>query len=108
MTLDAIRRLRPNWLRSRAAPTPAGFRQGGVEPALRVDGSFRESLQELETLPGREVLEISFLSAADATTLYGTGYTEGVIRVRTRGGSRVWWPRAPDQGDTEGSSSASH
>lgn len=84
MTLDAIRRLRPNWLRSRAAPTPAGFRQGGVEPALRVDGSFRESLQELETLPVREVLEISFLSATDATTLYGTGYTNGLIQVRTR------------------------
>ena len=84
MTLDAIRRLRPNWLRSRAAPTPAGFRQGGVEPALRLDGSFRESILELETLPVREVLEITFLSATDATTLYGTGYTNGIIQVRTR------------------------
>jgi hypothetical protein len=84
MTLDAIRRLRPNWLRSRAAPTPAGFRQGGVQPALRLDGYFRESVLDLETLPVREVLDIVFLSATDATTLYGTGYTNGVIQVRTR------------------------
>jgi hypothetical protein len=84
MTLDAIRRLRPAWLRSRAAPTPAAFRQGGVEPALRLDGILREGLQELETLPVRDVLEITFLSATDATTLYGTGYVNGIIQVRTR------------------------
>jgi hypothetical protein len=84
MTLDAIRRLRPNWLRSRAAPTPATFRQGGMEPALRLDGIMRGSLEELQTLPVREVREITFLSATEATTLYGTGYTNGVIQVRTR------------------------
>jgi hypothetical protein len=84
MTLDAIRRLRPSWLRSRAAPTPAAFRQGGVEPALRLDGVLREGLQELETLPVRDVMEITFLSATDATTLYGTGYVNGIIQVRTR------------------------
>lgn len=84
MTLDAIRRLRPSWLRSRAAPTPAAFRQGGMAPALRLDGVLREGLEELETLPVRDVFDISFLSATDATTLYGTGYTNGIIQVRTR------------------------
>ena len=83
-TLNAIRRLRPNWLRSRAAPTPAAFRQGGVEPALLMDGILQEGLEQLETLPVRDVRELRFLSASEATTLYGTGYTNGVILVRTR------------------------
>jgi hypothetical protein len=84
MTLDAIRRLRPNWLRSRAAPTPTAFRDRGVEPALRLDGIMRGGLEELQTLPVRDVREITFLSASEATTLYGTGYTNGVIQVSTR------------------------
>ena len=84
MTLDAIRQLRPNWLRSRATPTPAAFRDGGLEPALSVDGIIRRGLEELETLPVRDVVQITFLSAAEATTLYGTGYTNGVIQVRTK------------------------
>jgi hypothetical protein len=84
MTLDAIRRLRPNWLRSRATLTPTAIRQGGVEPALQLDGMMRGGLEELQTLPVRDVREITFLSAAEATTLYGTGYASGVIQVRTR------------------------
>lgn len=83
--LDAIRRLRPNWLRSRATPTPAAFASGGVLPALRVDNSERSSLDELQSMPVRDVQEIRFMSASDATTMYGTGYTNGLILVRTKG-----------------------
>jgi hypothetical protein len=44
----------------------------------------RGGLEELQTLPVRDVREITFLSASEATTLYGTGYTNGVIQVSTR------------------------
>jgi hypothetical protein len=84
-TMEAIRRLRPNWLRSRNAPTPAGFESGGTEPALRVDGVMAPDLSQLNYMPARDVQEIRFLSASDATTLYGTGYVNGIIQVRTKG-----------------------
>jgi hypothetical protein len=83
-TLDAIRRLRPNWLRSRAAMSPESFQRGGDTPAVRLDGVISSGLDQLQDLPVRDVQEISFLSAADATTLYGTGYVNGIIQVRTR------------------------
>jgi hypothetical protein len=83
-TLDAIRRLRPNWLRSRAAMSPATFEPGGDMPAVRLDGVISSGLEQLQDLPARDVQEITFLSAADATTLYGTGYVNGIIQVRTR------------------------
>jgi hypothetical protein len=84
-TLDAIRRLRPNWLRARAAASPTFVGPGEVQqPALRMDGVLSDDLGQLRDLPVRDVQEIRFLSATDATTLYGTGYVNGLIDVRTR------------------------
>ena len=73
--LEAIRRLRPTWLRVRSRSMPAvvfvdGVRRGGVE-VLR---DFRAS----------EVVEIRRRSGTDATTLYGTGVGGGTIEVQTR------------------------
>lgn len=83
-TLEAIQRLRPNWLRPRAALSPESFDRGGNMPALRLDGALSSDIEQLRDLPVRDVMEITFLSAADATTLYGTGYVNGLIQVRTR------------------------
>jgi len=85
-TLEAIQRLRPSWIRGRSLVTPAAAAAGDTQTRLRIDGTFRESLADLEFLPIRDVQEIRFLSASDATTLYGTGFANGLIEVTTRRG----------------------
>jgi hypothetical protein len=44
----------------------------------------RGGLDVLEGLYVREIQEMRFLSASDATTRYGTGYPGGIIEVVTR------------------------
>ena len=41
-------------------------------------------LDLLRTMPLEQVQEMSYVSAIDATTLYGTGYSGGAIRVTSR------------------------
>lgn len=72
---DAIQTLRPRWLRNRAPEQDLvvvldGIRQGGVRVLLNI--------------PVSTVHRVRFLSASDATTLYGTGVWGGVIEVETR------------------------
>ncbi len=73
---EAVRRLRPAWLQSRGrSPLPAVFRNNsrwGGDPS------------SLESIRIDSVTEMRFLSASDATTRYGTGFTGGVILVVTR------------------------
>lgn len=74
---DAVQRLRPQWLRSRG---------GNLSdlPATFVDGRHFGDLNQLSSFNTADILSIRYLSAADATTLYGTGYPGGVIEIRTR------------------------
>jgi len=73
---EAVRRLRPAWLQARGrSPLPAVFRNNsrwGADP------------RSLESIRIDIVTEMRFLSASDATTRYGTGFTGGVILVVTR------------------------
>ena len=71
---DAIRRLRPAWLRGR----------GGMSPRVYVDGVMRGGLGELSALRVDQVQSASRLSPSDATTQYGTGHGGGVIFVILR------------------------
>lgn len=73
--LQAIQRLRPDWLRTRT----------GASPAIFVDGRESMSADVLRTVPVATVREIRFLSARDATTSYGTGYVSGAILIITGG-----------------------
>lgn len=92
--LDAIRRLRPGWLRVRAnqprmaagpdePPPPAlaaaGF--GSPYPTVHVDGVPLQDYSELETLRTSDIQEIRFLNGVNASTRFGTGYTNGAILV---------------------------
>jgi hypothetical protein len=72
--LRAIERLRPRWLRTRS----------GDEPRLLVDGSVRNSLRDLESYQLSDIERMEYMSASDATTRFGTGYTGGAILVYTR------------------------
>lgn len=72
----AISRLRPSWLRS-------GSR--GTLPAVLVDGSPQSGGAEvLQNFRAADVTLLEYMSASDATTRYGTGYTAGAIIVTTR------------------------
>ena len=78
------------------APTsdPSYGRHGAEAAAFGVDSAiypevFRDeflwgSLDTLRQFRSDQIERIEFLNALDATTLYGTGYMGGIIRVVTR------------------------
>ncbi len=74
--LEAVRRLRPAWLRARGrSGLPVIYRNG-----TRWGGDPRS----LEGIRVNVITEMRYLNASDATTRYGTGFTGGVILVVTR------------------------
>ena len=79
--MEAVSLLRPQWLRARPARTP-----NDPIPVVGVviDGMARSTRDDLAQLPIGQVERISFMSAADATIRFGTGYTGGAIIVTTR------------------------
>ncbi|MDE2804952.1 MAG: hypothetical protein OXN18_07385 [Gemmatimonadota bacterium] len=90
--MDAVRLLRPQWLRARPMRTP-----GNPEPVVGVvvDGRVQGTLEDLAQIPISEVERIQFFNAADATIRFGTGYSGGAIVVTTRGRLRRGPPLTP-------------
>jgi hypothetical protein len=109
--VEALQRLRPNWMRSRGEISlrnvdPAGPARGvpmscgapnGVQqtscsafditsgrnpPGVIVDG-IPQPFEVMESMSPTEVLYMEFLSALDATTRFGTGYVNGAILITT-------------------------
>lgn len=75
--LEAIQRLRASWLSSRSG--------GGSQIQVHVDGRpVTGGFDVLRTINVNSVEEIRFRNGRDATTLYGTNYSNGVIEVTTR------------------------
>ena len=56
-------------------------------PRVLVDGVALTELSVLTRMPASDVLSIEVVSGIDATTRYGTDYTGGVIKIRTKGGA---------------------
>ena len=79
---QVVRRLRPQWLRSRGTANLSGQQ---MLPVVFVDRIPRGEPRELEQIPADDVERINFMSARDATTRYGTGYPGGIIEVISRG-----------------------
>jgi len=78
---DAIQRLRPQWLRARGA----NLTGASILPQVYLDGSERGDIFELRQIPVLDVTGVSFMSASDAATRFGTrAGTGGVILVLTR------------------------
>lgn len=76
---QVVRTLRPRWLQARRG---VGF--GGPSlPEVFVDGLHLGPLSTLRQISSRDIESMELIGAADATTLYGTGYAGGVISVRT-------------------------
>lgn len=82
---ELIQRLRPQFLRSRGT-TSLGGSAGSSKPTalVVVDGSPRGDLSALRQVSAMSIEEIRYLSAADASIRFGTGYTGGAILVTTR------------------------
>jgi hypothetical protein len=80
---EAIRRLRPTWLRYRGQ----GVLTGPDRESMRiyVNGSFFGDADSLSNIQARNIREIRFLDARQATLRYGTDHTVGAIVVTTGG-----------------------
>ncbi|HKO16950.1 MAG TPA: hypothetical protein VJU87_11975 [Gemmatimonadaceae bacterium] len=76
--LQAVQRLRPNFLRS-VGPTSITQAEAGI--VVYVDNTRMGGTEVLEQIPITEVKEIRYLNATDATQRYGTGHTAGAIVV---------------------------
>lgn len=77
---EAIQRLRPRWLRSRASGS------GGTQtlPAVFLNGSRYGNIGSLQSMRVNDVEDIRFINSRDATTRYGTGFPGGIISVNTK------------------------
>jgi len=72
---QAVQRLRPIWLRAR----------GGTMPQVLVDGNRQAgSLDALRSIRAADIQEMTYMSARDATTRFGTGFDGGAILITTR------------------------
>lgn len=79
---EAVERLRPTWLRARGM---SNVTSGGQDyAAIFVNGNRYGELPTLRDIQASDVVSIFYLEPADATTRYGTGYSGGIIDVRTR------------------------
>jgi hypothetical protein len=79
---DAVRQLRPQWLRRRGRSSI----QNATAEVLVVylDGARFGGPDMLRSIAVGSVLEIRHLAASDATTRFGTGHAGGALLVRTR------------------------
>ncbi len=79
-----IQRNRPRWLREARGDTSFGNVESLAFARVVLDGAPFGGIDELRSLLADEVDSIEYLSASDATTRFGTGYSGGAILVRTR------------------------
>jgi hypothetical protein len=79
--LQIVQKLRPQMLRPRGRSSPTDSLGTGNLPRIVVDDVSYGSIENLANLNANAVREIRYLSAADATTRWGTGYPGGVILV---------------------------
>ena len=78
---QAIQQMRPRWLRGRGVSSVFG---GLILPKVVVDETQYREIQDLRSMSVSAIAELRFLSAADATTRFGTGYPAGAILVSLR------------------------
>ena len=78
---QVIQRMRPQWLRSRGV---GSFGGGSSLPKVLVEEAPFGEVDDLRRMDASEIDELRFLSAADATTRFGTGYPAGAILVSLR------------------------
>lgn len=79
---ETVRRLRPQWLRTRGEST-SGL--GSLPVQVHVDGQHLGDAEDiLVRIPTVQVLRMSYLDSSTATIRYGVGFQNGTILVETR------------------------
>lgn len=79
---DAVAKLRANFFASRGRTS---FRTSeSTLPTVFVDGLEYGPVSMLKLIAANEIEEIRLYRSWEATTLYGTGFMQGVIAVTTR------------------------
>ena len=78
---DAVRRLRPTWLRTRGVTST---RDAAPVLAVFIDNVRSGGIERLESLSIDQVERVRYLSPTDATTRWGTNMTLGAIEVIMR------------------------
>ena len=79
---DAVTKLRANFFASRGRTS---FRTNeSTLPTVFVDGLEYGPVSTLKLIAASEIEEIRLFRSWEATTLYGTGFMQGVIAVTTR------------------------
>jgi hypothetical protein len=79
-----IEEIRRRWVRPQRSSSTA-FGTEAVYARVIIDGATRRELRDLQSLNVNGIERMRYVSATDATTKYGTGYSGGVIEVTTRG-----------------------
>lgn len=83
---DAIRQIRPQWLRSsrgRSSINASTSAQRGLR--VYVDGILFGGTSDLRSIEVRAIHEARFLDAREATLQYGTNHAEGALVITTGG-----------------------
>jgi hypothetical protein len=79
---QAIRRLKPLWLRYRGQSVLEGPEREGLR--IYTDGTFFGDAETLSQIPVRNVMEIRYLDARQATLRFGTDHSVGALLIKTR------------------------
>ncbi|HEX2217196.1 MAG TPA: hypothetical protein VHG35_00210 [Gemmatimonadales bacterium] len=82
---DAIRRIRPEMLRTRDPGAIVYFK--ARQPLVAVDNTVVGGVEVLRTLPTGKVARIEYVSSWVAAKRYGTGFRNGVMLIETRADS---------------------
>lgn len=79
---QVVESLRPQWLRSRGSLSISNPSAG--EPVVYMNQMRMGSIEVLRELQPLSIAGIQWITASDATTLFGLGHAGGVIQVLTR------------------------
>lgn len=78
---DVVRAVRPNMLTTRGQ---SSFMNSDPGIVVFLNGTQYGDIQALRRIPARDIDQIHFYSASEASLRHGTGYPEGVIEVTTK------------------------
>ncbi|MGQ0649807.1 MAG: hypothetical protein ACT4P7_19825 [Gemmatimonadaceae bacterium] len=90
--LDAVQRLRPNWLRPPTGRTATagvtdgfGGRANAAEPIVYIDERRQPTLESLRTVQVSKIQELKYMDQNKAVQMLGPGHEAGAILVKTGG-----------------------
>ena len=81
-TYDAIRRIRPELLRTRGSGSLMYFT--ARRPVVAVDNTIAGGVEALRAIPVAEVARIEYVSAREAAKKHGPGFGNGIVFVARR------------------------